>query len=81
LPVYDDLRLIYIGMNFSAYRTMSIIEKTQQVDFVTRLTFIKGRKGIVSKHVNRVKKKRKFKTWCMPEQASGYIRCRPHDFF
>ncbi|MEO8405363.1 MAG: hypothetical protein ABI480_12230 [Chitinophagaceae bacterium] len=58
-----------------------MIDKAQQVEFVTRLTVIKGRKGVSSKHSNRIKKKKKFQTWCMPEQVTGYIKSRAHDFF
>lgn len=58
-----------------------MIEQAQQVDFVPRLTFIKGRKGKTATPVNRSKKKKKFETWCMPPQTTGYIKCRAHDFF
>ena len=58
-----------------------MVDKAQQVDFVSRLTFIKGRKGIHGKHANRIKKKNKFRTWCMPDQLTGHIKCRAHDFF
>jgi hypothetical protein len=58
-----------------------MVNKAQQADFVYRLTFIKGGKGTPTKHVNRIKKKKKFSTWSMPPQTTGYIKCRAHDFF
>jgi hypothetical protein len=58
-----------------------MIEKAQQLGFITRMTVIKGKKGISRKHSNRIKKKKKFQNWCMPEQITGYIKSRAHDFF
>ncbi len=54
------------------------ITRDKQVDFVSRLTFVRGLKDT---QVNGVKekKRRKFKHWTMPTQDDGYIKCRKHD--
>lgn len=59
--------------------------REKQIDFVSRLTFIKGlKKDYPEQYIqlNRLngKKKKKFRNWCMPLQETGYIRCRVHDF-
>jgi hypothetical protein len=55
--------------------------RVKQMDFVSRLTFVKGLKDAPKKFVYvKEKKKKKFKTWCMPIQISGYIKCRRYDF-
>jgi hypothetical protein len=64
---------------------MSKLKKTEinrgkQLDFVSRLTFIKGLKDVPETPVIKNKKKKKFKHWSMPLQAIGYIKCRKHDF-
>jgi len=59
--------------------------KLKQIDFVSRLTFVRGLKDAPERlvYVERTKEKRKkkFKHWCMPEQPVGYMKCRMHDFF
>lgn len=57
------------------------ITEIKSTDF-TRLTFVKGMKDVPEKHstVIREKRKRKFKAWSMPEQPTGYIKCRDYDF-
>jgi hypothetical protein len=59
--------------------------REKQIDFVSRLTFIKGLKKDFPDEYVRLermngKKKKKFKNWCMPLQQSGYMKCRVHDF-
>jgi hypothetical protein len=56
-------------------------DKAQQLGFIAKMTVIKGRKGVSPKQSNGIKKKKKFQNWCMPEQTTGYIKCRAHDFF
>ncbi|WP_276502752.1 hypothetical protein [Terrimonas pollutisoli] len=46
-----------------------------------------GKMGIVKPIGGKIIKKKNlekpadFSTWSLPEQASGYIKCREHDFF
>lgn len=62
------------------------ITRNKQMDFVSRLTFIKGLKDELLerqapvKEKEKSKKKKKFKQWCMPSQQVGYIKSRLHDF-
>jgi hypothetical protein len=85
---------VFCGMNFSTLIFNKIktcmADKGQQAEgnelkhteFTTRLTFIKGMKDNPEKHNTggREKRKRKYKTWSMPVQPTGYIKCREHDF-
>jgi hypothetical protein len=52
---------------------------TKQMDFVSRLTFVRGLKDVPAGQAIKERKKRKFKHWTMPLQADGYIKCRKHD--
>lgn len=54
------------------------INREKQMDFVSRLTFVRGLKDVEVKGVKE-KKGRKFKHWTMPMQDDGYIKCRKHD--
>lgn len=61
--------------------TKSGINRSKQIDFVSRLTFVRGLKDVPEKFVYiKDKKKKKFKNWSMPLQDGGYIKCRKHDF-
>ena len=55
------------------------INKEKQMDFVSRLTFIRGLKDVPARDALKEKKRRKFKHWTMPLQDDGYIKCRKHD--
>jgi hypothetical protein len=91
--------LFLIGMNFSSIIPKAEDEKNQrmekgqqvqatrekQIDFISRLTFIKGKKAdfpvdFVRLERTNGKKKKKFRNWCMPLQENGYMRGRVHDF-
>lgn len=59
--------------------------REKQIDFISRLTFIKGTKADFPEEFVRLermngKKKKKFRNWCMPLQENGYMRGRAHDF-
>ena len=53
---------------------------------IAKLTFIKGLMDETTMTMRTVKRERRrkttksFKTWCMPVEQSGYIKCRKHDF-
>ena len=53
--------------------------RNKQMDFVSRLTFIRGLKDVPANEGVKEKKRRKFKHWTMPLQDDGYIKCRKHD--
>jgi hypothetical protein len=55
------------------------INSQKQLDFVSRLTFVRGLKDVPANEGLKEKKRRKFKHWTMPLQADGYIKCRKHD--
>jgi hypothetical protein len=55
------------------------INRNKQIDFVSRLTFIRGLKDVPINEGVKEKKRRKFKHWTMPLQDDGYIKCRKHD--
>ena len=46
-----------------------------------------GKMGIIKPIGSKIIKKKNYEkpadysTWSLPEQASGYIKCREHDFF
>jgi hypothetical protein len=54
--------------------------RNKQMDFVSRLTFVRGLKDIPESTGPRERRKRKYKHWTMPEQPDGYIKCKRHDF-
>ena len=56
--------------------------RDKQMDFVSRLTFIRGLKDAPERITitQKERTKRKFKHWSMPTQPDGYIKCRKHDF-
>ncbi|MEO5563190.1 MAG: hypothetical protein ABIR18_07145 [Chitinophagaceae bacterium] len=66
-------------MVFNKSRTADI-NREKQIDFVSRLTFVRGLKDEPKKEFPKETKKRRFKQWNMPVQPGGYIKCRKHDF-
>jgi hypothetical protein len=64
------------------------VNRSKQIDFVSRLTFVKGLKDVPKERISaskesikeKDKKKKKYKHWCMPSEPHGYIKCRHHDF-
>jgi hypothetical protein len=55
-------------------------KRDKQLDFVSRLTFIRGLKDTPEHAVPKERRKRKYKHYTMPQQPDGYIKCRKHDF-
>ena len=54
------------------------IARDKQMDFVSRLTFVRGLKDVQVSGIKE-KKGKKYKHWTMPQQDDGYIKCRKHD--
>jgi hypothetical protein len=62
-----------------------VVHNPYPSDYISRLTIVRGENekvntGTTLTEKRRKRKKNEFKEWCMPEQPSGYIKGRKHDF-
>lgn len=58
------------------------INEMKHTEFASKLTVIKGRKDAQESKAGTIsiQEKKTSTTWSMPEQLTGYIKCREFDF-